>query len=168
MCSSIERTAPNWLVRAPCLEGNPARASFASYLIRIRCCGLLPSLLCGFINSSYGREWVAGVVNQQVGQANVNGTKLRQLGVPVMPPEEQLEVAHRIETAFVWIDRLSVEAGSGRNLIGRLEQSVLAKALRGELVLRNPADEPASRLLERIRAEGQEVRPGLRKAAAGG
>ena len=35
----------------------------------------------------------------------------------------------------------------------RLEQSILAKAFRGELVPQNPNDEPASVLLERIRAE---------------
>ena len=34
-----------------------------------------------------------------------------------------------------------------------LNQSILAKAFRGELVPQDPSDEPASRLLERIRAE---------------
>ncbi|MEP9400027.1 restriction endonuclease subunit S [Mesorhizobium sp. KR2-14] len=134
-------------------EGEPAQASFASYLIRIRACGLMPRLLCAYINSAVGREWVASVVNQQVGQANVNGTKLRRLGVPVMPPAEQQEVAHRIRTAFAWIDRLASEATSARRLIDRLDQTVLAKAFRGELVPQDPADEPASVLLERIRAE---------------
>jgi type I restriction enzyme S subunit len=135
--------------------GEPRKASFASYLIRIRCCGLLPSLLSGYINSAYGREWVASVVNQQVGQANVNGTKLRQLGVPVMPPEEQAEVARRIETAFTWIDRLAAEATSARKLIAHLDQANLAKAFRGELVPQDPADEPAPALVARIRAERQ-------------
>src|SRR5690606_25649911 len=111
----------------------PKKASFASYLIRVRCCGLLPELLSGFINSSHGREWVASVVNQQVGQANVNGTKLRRLGVPVMPPEEQVEIARRVETAFNWIGRLAAEATSARKLIDHLDQAVLAKAFRGEL-----------------------------------
>jgi type I restriction enzyme, S subunit len=103
-----------------------------------------------YINSAYGREWVASVVSQQVGQANVNGTKLRQLGVPVMPQAEQFEVARRIETAFGWIGRLASEATSAHGLIGHLDQAVLAKAFRGELVPRDPSDEPASVLLARI------------------
>jgi len=99
----------------------------------------------------YGREWVASVVNQQVGQANVNGTKLRQLGVPVMPRDEQDEIARRIETAFAWIDRLASEATSARKLIDHLDEGILAKAFRGDLVPQDPNDEPATALLERIR-----------------
>lgn len=134
-------------------RGQPERASFASYLIRVRCSGLLPDLLSGYINSAYGREWVASVVNQQVGQANVNGTKLRRLGVPVMAQAEQYEIAHRVERAFTWIDRLATEATSARKLIDNLDQAILAKAFRGGLVPQDPNDEPASVLLERIKAE---------------
>lgn len=133
--------------------GEPEKASFASYLIRVRCSGLLPELLSGYINSAYGREWVASVVSQQVGQANVNGTKLRQLGIPVMPQEEQHEIARRIAGAFKWIDRLASEATNARNLINHLDQAVLAKAFKGELVPQDPNDEPASVLLERIHSE---------------
>lgn len=129
----------------------PDKASFASYLIRIRCCGMVPALLSGYINSAYGREWVASVVNQQVGQANVNGTKLRQLGVPVMPPEEQVEVARSIGAAFTWIDRLASDASSARKLINHLDQAILAKAFRGELVPQDANDEPTTALLERIK-----------------
>jgi type I restriction enzyme S subunit len=134
-------------------KGEPRKASFASYLIRVRCSGLLPELLNGYVSSSIGREWVASVVNQQVGQANVNGTKLRQLGVPVMPIQEQKEIVRRIEHAFGWIDRLANEATSARKLVDNLDQAVLAKAFRGELVPQDPNDEPASVLLDRIKAE---------------
>jgi len=133
--------------------GQPGKASFASYLIRLRASGVHPALLSAYINSPYGRSWVASVVNQQVGQANVNGTKLRQLGVPVMPEAEQVEIVRRIEAAFAWIDRLATEATSARKLIDRLDQAILSKAFRGELVPQDPNDEPASVLLERIRAE---------------
>ena len=36
--------------------------------------------------------------------------------------------------------------------LGQLDQTILAKAFRGELVPQDPNDEPASALLERIRA----------------
>jgi hypothetical protein len=42
---------------------------------------------------------------------------------------------------------------SARKLIDHLDQAVLAKAFRGELVPQDPNDEPASALLERIRAQ---------------
>ncbi|MEQ1938041.1 hypothetical protein ABMA46_07295 [Mesorhizobium sp. CN5-321] len=67
--------------------------------------------------------------------------------------DQQLAIAGWIEAAFAKIDRLASEATSARKLIDRLDQAVLAKAFRGELVPQDPDDEPASVLLERIRAE---------------
>ena len=39
------------------------------------------------------------------------------------------------------------------HLLPKLDQAILAKAFRGELVPQDPNDEPAAALLERIRAE---------------
>jgi type I restriction enzyme S subunit len=103
-------------------------------LIRLRVVGYLPELLSAYINSSFGRKWVRSVANQQVGQANVNGTKLRELGVPFMPMDEQKELWSRIKQAFTRIGHLSKEANRAAELLERLDQSTLAKAFRGELV----------------------------------
>jgi type I restriction enzyme S subunit len=65
---------------------------------------------------------------------------------------EQREIASRLRIALAWIDRLAAEATSARKLIDHLDQAILAKAFRGELVPQDPNDEPASVLLERIRA----------------
>jgi type I restriction enzyme S subunit len=40
--------------------------------------------------------------------------------------------------------------------VNQLDQSILAKAFRGDLVDQDPNDEPASVLLERIRAEREQ------------
>lgn len=61
--------------------------------------------------------------------------------------------ARLFETAFAEIDRLAAEAAAARRLLDRLDQAILAKAFRGELVPQDPADEPAAVLLDRIRAE---------------
>lgn len=73
--------------------------------------------------------------------------------LPLPPLNEQREIVRRIESAFAWVDRLASEATSARKLIDRLDQATLSKAFRGELVPQDPNDEPASVLLERIRAE---------------
>jgi type I restriction enzyme S subunit len=112
-------------------RGHPI--SFASYLIRVRVVGYLPGLLSAYINSALGREWVRSVVNQQVGQANVNGTKLRELGVPFMPVDEQKQLWSLINRAFTSIDHLSKEATRANELLDRLDEATLAKAFRGEL-----------------------------------
>lgn len=79
--------------------------------------------------------------------------EIRALHICLAPLAEQHEVVRRVEKALAWIDRLASEAASARRLVEHLGQTVLAKAFRGELVPQDPADEPASILLERIRAE---------------
>jgi hypothetical protein len=100
--------------------GHPT--SFASYLIRIHVIEYLPELLSAYINSGFGRDWVRSVVNQQVGQANVNGTKLRELGVPLLPMDEQKELWSRIKKAFAAIDHVANEATRATDLLDRLDQ----------------------------------------------
>jgi len=84
----------------------------------------LPELLSAYINSAFGRDWVRSVVNQQVGQANVNGTKLRELGVPLLPMDEQKELWSRIKKAFAAIDHAADEATRAMELLGRLDQAL--------------------------------------------
>lgn len=92
---------------------------------------------------------------------NLNQSILLKQVVPLPTMTEQLELVRRIDIAFAWIDRLAAEATGARKLIDRLDQAVLAKAFRGELVPQDPNDEPASVLLERIRAE-REAAPAVR------
>ncbi len=63
------------------------------------------------------------------------------------------EVVRRIEVAFKWINKIAKEHDCALRLIERLDHSILTKAFKGELVPQDPNDEPASVLLERIRAE---------------
>jgi type I restriction enzyme S subunit len=84
---------------------------------------------------------------------NLSQSALKSIELPWPSPEERKEIVRRIEAAFAWIDRLAAEATSARKLIDRLDQAILAKAFRGELVPQDPSDEPASVLLTRIRAE---------------
>ena len=68
---------------------------------------------------------------------------------------EQKLIVRCIKTAFNRIDHLAFEANSARALIDHCNEAVLVKAFRGKLVPQDPNDEPASVLLERIRAERQ-------------
>ncbi|WAX97313.1 restriction endonuclease subunit S [Aminobacter sp. NyZ550] len=83
----------------------------------------------------------------------LNGEIIKSLLLPVPPLREQREIVRVIKSAFDWIDRLATEATGARRLIDRLDQAVLAKAFRGELVPQDPSDEPARVLLDRISAE---------------
>ncbi len=134
-------------------RGHDRPVSFASYLIRLRPYGMLPALLSHYLNSPFARRWVETVASQQVGQANVNGSKLKALGIPLPSPNEQTEMLRLLDGAFARANRLKAAAARAHVLLDRLEASILTKAFRGELVSQDPADEPASVLLERIRTE---------------
>lgn len=86
-------------------------------------------------------------------QKNINLEILAAVRIPVAPVQEQREIVHRIESAFAKIDRLAKEAKRALELVGRLDEAILAKAFRGELVPQDENDEPATHLLARIRAE---------------
>jgi len=73
--------------------------------------------------------------------------------VPVPSNEEQDEIVRRLEQLFAFADQLEARVKAAQTRIDRLTQSILAKAFRGELVPQDPNDEPASLLLERIKAQ---------------
>jgi type I restriction enzyme S subunit len=87
-----------------------------------------------------------------VAQQKVSLERFRQLALPIAPLAEQSEIVRRIESAFQKIDRIAADAASASKLLGRLDQAILTKAFRGELVPQNPEDESASILLDRFRA----------------
>ncbi|HCF2462958.1 TPA: restriction endonuclease subunit S [Pseudomonas aeruginosa] len=87
------------------------------------------------------------------GQFNLTLEICRELPLPVPPAEEQTEIVRRVEQLFAFADQLEAKVASAKSRIDHLTQSILAKAFRGELVPQDPNDEPASVLLERIKAQ---------------
>ena len=134
-------------------------ASFASYLIRVSLsCDVAPAYVCGCINSQHGRLYINQVKNQQVGQANVNGTKLAGMPVPLPPLAEQRRIVAEVERRLSVIQQAEATVEANLKRAERLRQSILQQAFSGKLVPQDPNDEPASALLERIKAEREAAR----------
>ncbi|WP_325918496.1 restriction endonuclease subunit S [Pseudomonas frederiksbergensis] len=87
------------------------------------------------------------------GQFNLTLEICRELPIPVPPVAEQTEIVRRVDQLFAFADQLEAKVISAQSRINHLTQSILAKAFRGELVPQDPNDEPASVLLERIKAQ---------------
>jgi type I restriction enzyme S subunit len=78
---------------------------------------------------------------------------------PLAPALEQAEIVRRLDLAFAAIEKVVGIARAELERVAQLESSILAKAFRGELVPQESNDEPASVLLERIRAEREQQQP---------
>ena len=77
---------------------------------------------------------------------------MRSLPVALPPIDEQRELAELIREQLDGIDEIDSRVAESESALTQLDQSILAKAFRGELVPQDPRDEPAAVLLERIRA----------------
>ena len=86
------------------------------------------------------------------GQPFVNQTHLNEIAMSLPEPAEQTEIVRRIEAAWDWLDVVATEQDKAAQLLDHLDRGLLAKAFCGELVPQDPNDEPAEKLLERIRA----------------
>ncbi len=84
---------------------------------------------------------------------NVKGVKeLKAMPIPIPPLKEQNEIVHVALRALNGIDILESTLEHANSHIENIDQSILSKAFRGELVPQDPNDEPASELLARIQA----------------
>lgn len=129
-------------------------AIYAGYLIRVRCGErLLPDYLNYNLNSPAGRDYCWQVKSDGVSQSNINAKKLAAFTFLLPSIKEQTEIVRRVEKLFAFADKLEARYTTARKQVEHLTPALLAKAFRGELVEQDPNDEPASVLLERIRAE---------------
>ncbi len=105
-------------------------------------------------------------------QKNINISILTDLAVP-LPPRPESDAMVSLLTRSMGIARTIGDLLSeNESELTQLNQSILAKAFRGELVPQDPNDEPASELLAQIRRQrevsGDRVQGSGRKKRAGG
>src|SRR5204863_9901608 len=82
-----------------------------------------------------------------------NGSKLQALPVPLPPLTEQHRIVAEVERRLSVVDEMEAVIAANLKRAERLRQTILKRAFEGKLVPQDPNDEPASVLLERIRAE---------------
>ncbi|MAT64229.1 MAG: hypothetical protein CMN57_01120 [Gammaproteobacteria bacterium] len=86
--------------------------------------------------------------------------EIRALHICLPSPQEQKVIVDSVESKLQQIDTINAEIETQLSRAETLRQSILRKAFTGQLVPQDPNDEPASVLLERIRAEkAQQTQP---------
>lgn len=146
----------NLVGRAALVYNTDTNGLYAGYLMRLRIKDtekLLPKFLLHFLNSGKARAYIEEKAKSTSGVNNINSEEISDLQIPVPTLAEQERIVAEIESRFERAGALETAVDRALNDAEKLKQAVLKKAFRGELVPQNPDDEPASVLLDRIRAE---------------
>ncbi len=132
---------------------------FQNTLIRVRVPSeLVPYVHCHLLNDA--RSGALGRAARGVGIHHLGAQRAESWTIAMPPLAEQGRIVEEVERRLSVIGQseAAVEASLAR--AGRLRQSILKQAFSGQLVAQDPDDEPASALLERIRAERESAGDG--------
>ncbi len=100
-----------------------------------------------------------------IDQVKLTQGALNTIPVPVAPLPEQQEITQLCKETIEMVDRQLKAVAIMRDEAGHLDQSILAKAFRGELVPQDSSDEPASVFLECIRAQRKQQAEARKQAS---
>jgi type I restriction enzyme S subunit len=128
--------------------------AYAGYLIRLRpdAKRILPEFLNLVLGSYDVRKQIEIPARSTSGVNNINSEEVRalQFSLPLLP--EQQEIVRRVESLFALADQLEARLAKAQAQVDKLTPSLLARAFAGKLVPQDPNDEPAEKLLARIKA----------------
>ena len=91
------------------------------------------------------------------GQDGINMYELNRYIVGIPPLDEQNRITQYLISVLPIVDNMASNKAELESLITQTKAKILDLAIRGQLVPQDPNDEPASVLLERIRAEKEEL-----------
>ena len=115
-----------------------------------------PTYVLRAIGSSYIQDYFNGSL-KGIGVPNLHLEHIRKALIPIPPYAEQDRIISRADMLLPLVEQITIDETELYNLVSKTKSKILDLAIRGQLVPQNPDDEPASVLLERIRAEKEEL-----------
>lgn len=104
-------------------------------------------------NTGVSRAHIISRVKTTAGQTGISGNDLKKMPIPVPPLDEQTAAALLVENGLSAVRQQVAAIDVSLKQSAAQRQNILRAAFSGQLVPQDPDDEPASALLERIRAE---------------
>ena len=129
--------------------------AYPDTMIRLR---VDPKAVDGFFflyvwNSRLLRRQIEGAARTTAGIYKINQGHILNFMVPLCSSGEQAVVVNRLSAALSAIDAIEAEVNNQLSKADAFRQSILKNAFSGQLVPQDPSDEPASVLVDRIKAE---------------
>ncbi len=128
---------------------------YAGYLMRLRISSdaIIPKYLLYYLGSPDARTYIEAVAKSTSGVNNINSEEVRKLSLPVYDVEDQKHIVSAIELRLSVCDKLERLIDENLEKADAVRHAILQRAFDGRLAPQGPNDEPAEKLLERIKAE---------------
>jgi type I restriction enzyme S subunit len=163
-----EGQSPEFLGRPAMYRGEPPEVAFTNTLLRFRArSDVLPEwALLVFRRHMHAGRFIREVrITTNI--AHLSAGRFKAVEFPVPPAADQERIVSEVNSRLASIDWLRQTLENSLTRAASLRRSLLAEAFTGTLVRQDPAVEPVSMLLERIRAE-RAVQPKARKGRGTG
>ena len=135
------------------MQGLTEVASFGAFMAVFR--SICNEYVYYYFNTSLFRSSFDNDDSKQINQ--VTQAILRDTLIPLPPLAEQTRIVTKLHEILSAVDFINNGIEETETIITNVKGKFLDLAIRGKLVPQNPDDEPASVLLERIRAEKEEL-----------
>lgn len=161
--------SPSHLGKTLLVEPRNLPSLFESNMMRLKIAKTISvKYLELYLRSPLGKKLLTEHAKWAVNQASINQTDVKTTAIPIPPLQEQIAVVEAVAKLLAFSQGTAESVQDSQDFLAILNQSVLAKAFRGELVEQDPNDEPASVLLDRIRAEREALQGSKTKKSTKG
>ena len=120
------------------------------------CVVLMEEYVVTYLKSSFGYKQLTKHM-KATAQASISIEAIRDVYIPIPPENEQQRMWSAISESLTLIETIESYECDIADIVKLAKAKILDLAIRGKLVPQNSDDEPASVLLERIRAEKEEL-----------
>ena len=117
---------------------------------------LMEEYVVTYLKSSFGYKQLTKHM-KATAQASISIEAIRDVYIPIPPENEQQRMWSAISESLTLIETIESYECDIADIVKLAKAKILDLAIRGKLVPQNPDDEPAFVLLERIRAEKEEL-----------